>query len=79
MTLISNDKANVNYMNSSLYSKDAIGAFWDKFEMMFKKMPKYRYKIKQIAGDFYYEEMSLEEAKAKILIEPKSSEKVLRC
>jgi hypothetical protein len=68
MTLISNSKANVNYMNSSLYNKDAVDAFWSSFEKVFTKMPKFRYKIKEIAGDFYYEEMSLEEAKSKILI-----------
>lgn len=36
-----------------------------------------RYKIKEICGDYYYEEMSIEEATMKAFIEPKG-DKVLR-
>jgi len=41
-------------------------------------MPKFKYKIKEIAGDYYYEEMSMEETKSKIFILPESNAKVLR-
>ena len=33
-----------------------------------KKMPKLRYKIKEICGDYYYEEMSIEETMEKALM-----------
>ena len=41
-------------------------------------MPKFRYKIKEIAGDYYYEEMSLIETKQKIFKYPQSDDKILR-
>ena len=37
---------------------------------MIRTMPKFRYKIKKIMGDYYYEEMSYEEAIDKIFIKP---------
>jgi hypothetical protein len=39
--------------------------------------PKMRYKIKVICGDYYYEEMSVEETIQKAVIGPESEEKVL--
>ena len=41
-------------------------------------MPKFKYKIKQIFGDYYFEEMTHEEAKDKIFIWPENNDKVLR-
>lgn len=41
-------------------------------------MPKFRYKIKEIAGDYYYEEMSHEETVKKAFLRPESPDKVLR-
>lgn len=41
-------------------------------------MPKFRYKIKEIAGDYYYEEMSHEETAKKAFLSPSSPDKVLR-
>ena len=41
-------------------------------------MPKLRYKIKEICGDYYYEMMSVEETMQKCFLEPKSPEKVLK-
>ena len=41
-------------------------------------MPKFRYKIKEIAGDYYYEEMSNEETAKKAFLKPSSPDKVLR-
>jgi len=37
-----------------------------------------RYKIKEICGDYYYEEMTKEEAKRKAILEPESAEKEMR-
>jgi hypothetical protein len=42
-------------------------------------MPKFMYKVKIIAGDYYYEKMSEVETKGKAFLEPKSSLKVLKC
>jgi len=41
-------------------------------------MPKMRYKVKEIAGDYYYEEMSHEETVKKAFLRPASPDKVLR-
>lgn len=41
-------------------------------------MPKFRYKIKSIAGDYYYEEMPIAEACDKIFLKPENGDKVLR-
>jgi len=43
------------------------------------KQPKMRYKIKEICGDYYYELMSIEEAVAKIFVQPADVSKILRC
>jgi len=37
-----------------------------------------RYKIKSLFGDYYYEEMTKEEAMEKAFISPESDEKILR-
>jgi hypothetical protein len=43
-----------------------------------EKEPKFRYKIKEVAGDYYYEMMSLEETYKKIFLRPESPDKVLK-
>ena len=41
-------------------------------------MPKFRYKIKVIAGEYYYEKMSMEEAIDKIFVKADSDDKLLK-
>lgn len=41
-------------------------------------MPKFRYKLKEIAGDYYYESMPMEELIDKFFVGPESEDKVLR-
>ena len=48
---------------------------WDD---VFSFIPKFKYKIKELGGDYYYEAMTLEEMKQKIFIKPSSEDKVLR-
>lgn len=50
-------------MNITLYDAWKEKILLDNFDDVFKFMPKFRYKIKEIAGDYYYEEMTLEEMK----------------
>lgn len=42
-------------------------------------MPKLMYKVKIIAGDYYYEKMSEEVTIGKAFLKPKSSLKILKC
>ena len=67
---LSNTKAHVNYINCSLYDNETEEAAVRNFKKLFKLMPKFRYKIKEIAGDYYYEMMSVEETFAKAFIKP---------
>ena len=75
---ISSSGVHVNYMNITLYDAWKEKILLDSFDDVFKFMPKFRYKIKEIAGDYYYEEMPLEEMKQKIFVRPQSDDKVLR-
>ena len=50
-----------------------------RFKELIKFYPKFRYKLKYIAGDLYYEEMSFEEACDKIFIKAESPEKLIKC
>jgi len=77
-TLISDEKAIVNYMNSSTYNKDCGEMFWLKFSKMMETQPKFRYKIKEIAGDYYYSEMTMKEAQEKMFLKPENPDKVLK-
>ena len=45
----------------------------EKFIEAFKIMPKLKYKIKEICGDLYYEEMSVEETLEKAFINCKNN------
>jgi hypothetical protein len=48
------------------------------FKGMIKNYPKFRYKVKEIFGDYYYEEMSVEETSERIFLYPKDDSKVLK-
>jgi hypothetical protein len=48
------------------------------FSKLFDIMPKLTYKIKEIGGDYYYEQMSREETMAKAFIRPSGPDKILR-
>lgn len=48
-------------MNCSMYDGDSEGAIFENFKKIFVDIPKFRYKLKMIAGDYFYEEMSIEE------------------
>ena len=37
-----------------------------------------RYKVKEIFGDYYYEEMTVEETISKVLMYPEGDDKILR-
>lgn len=69
----------VNFMNCTWYDSDNMKILDDAFREVFALMPKFRYKIREIAGDLYYEEMSMEETIEKIFVGPQSEDKVLRC
>lgn len=59
---LSNSKAHCNYANSGLYNRgDIKPAVYRNFSKVYKLLPKMRYKVKEICGDYYYEEMSLDE------------------
>jgi hypothetical protein len=65
-------------MNCSQYIGDSEEALFGNFIRAFKQFPKYKYKVKQIAGDLYYEEMSTEETIEKMFLRPESPDKILR-
>ena len=50
----------------------------NRFKDIIKLYPKFRYKLKYVAGDLYYEEMSFEEACEKIFIFSGSDDKLVR-
>ena len=70
MCFLSNTKAHVNYINISTYDNETEEAAVRNFTKLFKLMPKFQYKIKEIAGDYYYEMMSVEETLAKAFVKP---------
>ena len=78
MCYLSSTKAHVNYMNVSLQDKDSRDAGLQNFRRLCTKMPKLRYKIKVICGDYYYEEMSVEETMQKAVIRVQSPEAMLK-
>lgn len=61
ITYVSNPKQLVNYMNCSTYDSPNPDTVHMAFKNCIKMMPKFRYKVKEIMGDYYYEEMSIEE------------------
>ena len=61
-TLIGGSRQVVNYMNCTCYGygcdPEIVRA---RFKEGFRVMPKFRYKVVEVAGDYYYEMMSIEE------------------
>ena len=66
-------------MNCSMYDKGDIEAIELCFKKAVSDFPKMRYKVKEIFGDYYYEEMSVEETIQKVLLYPEGDDKILRC
>ena len=56
---VSSPGVHANYMNIGMYDKWDENILRESFKDVFTFMPKFRYKIKEIAGDYYYEEMSM--------------------
>jgi len=65
-------------MNCSMYLADSEDALFGNFAKNFDLFPKLRYKVKEIAGDYYYEMMSKEETIEKLFLRPESPDKILR-
>ena len=74
---LSNDTSFVNYYNVSEWLGDSEDAIFGNFAKLIKQHPKMRYRIKEICGDYYYEEMGFEETIEKVFIRP-STEKCLK-
>ena len=77
-TFYSNPEVYLNYMSCTQYDQYDEEVLPIKFRPIFELMPKFRYKIKSIAGEYYYEEISMEEACDKIFLKTESDDKVLR-
>ena len=77
-TYITSDKSVVNYMNFSTYDSERIDLIETRIIEMVKKHRKFRYKVKYICGDPYYEEMPVDEAIKKIVLRPKDEEHMCR-
>jgi hypothetical protein len=71
-------ESKANIMNITTFDNmDACQRMRQKYEECIRRYPKMRYRLKFIAGDPYYEEMSVEEAIEKTFIGPESEEKRL--
>lgn len=57
-------------MSCSMYSKPNTDVILNRWKKFYKMHPKFRYKIKVVAGDYFYEEMSIEETIKKSIITP---------
>lgn len=77
-TYISSEECPVNFMNHSKYDEDYEEVFRERMLMLIKMHPKFRYRVKMIAGDYYYEEMSLGETLNRIYTSPATEDHVLR-
>ena len=69
-TFLSNSSSNVNFMSCSMYSKSNTEVILNRWKKFYKMHAKFRYKIKVVAGDYFYEEMSIEETIKKSIINP---------
>lgn len=78
ITYVSNPNQLVNYMNCSTYDSPDPDLVQNAFRKSIEQMPKFRYKVKEIMGDYYYEEMSIEETCKKALLRPESPDKILK-
>lgn len=76
---LSDKESTVNYMNCSMQDVKCIEAAYKNYTKLFQIMPKFMYKVKVIAGDYYYEKMSELETTKKAFLQPASSLKVLKC
>ena len=61
-----------------MYEQEDIQAIELCFRKAIQDFPKMRYKVKEIFGDYYYEEMSVEETMQKVFLYPESDDKILR-
>ena len=61
-----------------MYDKADIEAVELCFKKAIKEFPKMRYKVKEIFGDYYYEEMTVEETISKVLMYREGDDKILR-
>ena len=67
--MIGNSKSIVNFMNCTGYDIECDPEIVKrKLDAAFKVMPKFKYKLVEFAGDYYYQEMDAEEALAKGLV-----------
>lgn len=62
-------------MNQSQYDRFDPDCLTDRLKQMIRQMPKFRYKIKEVCGDYYYELMTYEEAVSKIFITAEDKDK----
>ena len=77
-TYLDTKESHVNYVNCSLQDLEFADAAFIKFQKLFKSLPKMKFKVKEICGDYYYEEMSHEETVKKAFLRPSSPDKVLK-
>jgi len=78
-TFMSDKYSNVNYINCQQYdSIDGSEIIELRLKEAMKKYPKFRYNIKKIMGDYYYEEMTYEEAVKKIFVKLDSGKDLLK-
>ena len=65
---LAESNSQVNYMNCSMQDRPCIEAAKIVFRRVVEKYPKLRYKLTRIAGDLYYEEMTVEETLQKAFL-----------
>ena len=53
-TFYSNPEVHINYINVTQYDQHDDEVLIEKFKRLFEQMPKFSYKIKSFAGDYYY-------------------------
>ena len=66
-------------MNMQMYDSAHVETFMQCFVDYAKTDPKFRYRLKVIAGEYYYEEMPFKEFQERLTLYPESPDKVLRC
>lgn len=75
---ISSPNVIVNYMNCTKFDDWNEETLYEAFKELFTYQPKFRYKIKEVMGDYYYEKMPIEELMSKFFWKPESDDKILR-
>jgi len=65
-------------MNCSQQDEICAKVAYDTFKRNFVNYPKMMYKIKEIGGDYYYEQMTFEETCRKAFLQPSGPEKYLK-